>query len=58
MNSDFKELLQSLHECEVRYLGAGGYLGKADLIHAKQTAGRLQDLADLDEIRRADDSRL
>ena len=150
MNSDFKELLQSLHECEVRYLVAGGYavihhtqprytkdidiwleptaenarklmralrifgipmigvtqedfatpgtqfslgvppceidflttipglefapawenrvtsqesdfpihyLGKADLIRAKQTAGRLQDLADLDEIRRADGPR-
>ncbi|MGL5018665.1 MAG: hypothetical protein ACRDBP_11045 [Luteolibacter sp.] len=25
MNSDFKDLLQSLHECEVRYLVAGGY---------------------------------
>jgi hypothetical protein len=30
------------------------YLGKADLISAKQTAGRPQDLADLDELRRAD----
>jgi hypothetical protein len=30
------------------------YLGKADLIIAKQTAGRLQDLADIEEIRRAD----
>jgi hypothetical protein len=30
------------------------YLGKADLITAKQTAGRPQDLADLDELRRAD----
>jgi hypothetical protein len=30
------------------------FLGKAQLIHAKQTAGRPQDLADLDEIRRAD----
>ncbi|MBC8126613.1 MAG: hypothetical protein H8M99_05645, partial [Gloeobacteraceae cyanobacterium ES-bin-144] len=29
------------------------YLGKADLIIAKQTAGRPQDLADLDELRRA-----
>ncbi|MGL4399178.1 MAG: nucleotidyltransferase [Luteolibacter sp.] len=29
------------------------YLGKSDLIHAKQTAGRLQDLADIDELRRA-----
>ena len=147
MNSDFKDLLRSLHECEVRYLVAGGYavihhsqprytkdidiwleptaenarklmrafrvfgipmvgvtegdfatpgtqfnlgvapceidflttipglefesawsnqvvsqendfpiyyLGKADLIRAKQTAGRLQDLADIDELRRAD----
>lgn len=146
MNSDFKDLLQSLHECEVRYLVAGGYavihhsqprytkdidiwleptgenarklmrafqifgipmvgvtqddfatpgtqfnlgvapceidflttipglefesawenrviseendfpiqyLGKSDLIRAKQTAGRPQDLADLDELRRA-----
>lgn len=25
MNSDFKDLLQSLHECDVRYLVAGGY---------------------------------
>ena len=25
MNSDFKELLQSLHDCDVRYLVAGGY---------------------------------
>jgi hypothetical protein len=30
------------------------YLGKADLITAKQAAGRPQDLADLDELRRAD----
>jgi hypothetical protein len=30
------------------------YLGKSDLIKAKQAAGRLQDLADLDELRRAD----
>ena len=30
------------------------YLGKADLITAKKTAGRPQDLADLDELRRAD----
>lgn len=30
------------------------YLGKADLICAKQTAGRPQDLADIDELRRAD----
>jgi hypothetical protein len=30
------------------------YLGKADLIRAKRTAGRLQDLADIDELRRAD----
>ena len=28
------------------------YLGKADLILAKQAAGRLQDLADIEEIRR------
>ena len=25
MNSDFRDLLQSLHECDVRYLVAGGY---------------------------------
>ncbi len=25
MNSDFKDLLRSLHECDVRYLVAGGY---------------------------------
>ena len=31
------------------------YLGKSDLIRAKQTAGRPQDLADLDELRRAGD---
>ncbi len=29
------------------------YLGKTDLIRAKQTAGRPQDLADLDELRRS-----
>jgi hypothetical protein len=29
------------------------YLGKADLIRAKQTAGRLQDLADIEELHRA-----
>jgi hypothetical protein len=29
------------------------YLGKADLIKAKKKAGRPQDLADLDELRRA-----
>ena len=28
------------------------YLGKTDLILAKQTAGRLQDLADIEELRR------
>ena len=31
------------------------YLGKSDLITAKQTAGRKQDLADLDKLRRAGD---
>ena len=31
------------------------YLSKAALIKAKRLAGRPQDLADLDEIRRADD---
>ncbi len=30
------------------------FLGKADLIIAKQTAGRLQDLADIEELHRAD----
>lgn len=30
------------------------YLGKSDLIRAKQTAGRLQDLADIEELQRAD----
>lgn len=30
------------------------YLGKSDLILAKQTAGRLQDLADIEELHRAD----
>ena len=30
------------------------YVGKEPLIVAKKTAGRLQDLADIDEIRRAD----
>lgn len=30
------------------------YLGKSDLILTKQTAGRLQDLADVEELRRAD----
>lgn len=30
------------------------HLGKADLITAKQIAGRLQDLADIEELRRAD----
>ena len=30
------------------------YLGKADLILAKQAAGRLQDLADIEEILRTD----
>ncbi|NQX01321.1 hypothetical protein HQ447_11745 [bacterium] len=30
------------------------YLGRADLVRAKQTAGRPQDLADLDELRRAE----
>ncbi|MDA0767859.1 MAG: hypothetical protein O3A87_11215 [Verrucomicrobia bacterium] len=75
MNSDFKELLQTVNEESVRYLVVGGYavarawsnrtmddsegfpiwyLGKADLITAKQAAGRPQDLADLDELRRAD----
>ena len=31
------------------------YLGKADLIRAKQSAGRLQDLADIEELRRVGD---
>lgn len=30
------------------------FLGKTDLITAKQTAGRLQDLADIEELHRAD----
>jgi hypothetical protein len=30
------------------------YLGKEDLIIAKTTAGRLEDLADIEEIQRAD----
>lgn len=30
------------------------YLGKSDLILAKQNAGRLQDLADIEELHRAD----
>ncbi|MCP5538202.1 MAG: hypothetical protein H7A51_18465 [Akkermansiaceae bacterium] len=30
------------------------YLGKEDLIKAKQTAGRPQDLADIDELKRAE----
>ena len=30
------------------------YLGKSDFILAKQTAGRLQDLADIEELNRAD----
>ena len=30
------------------------YLGKSDLILAKRTAGRLQDLADIEELNRAD----
>jgi hypothetical protein len=32
------------------------FLGKADLIAAKQTAGRLQDLADIEEINRVKDA--
>jgi hypothetical protein len=31
-----------------------GYLGKSQLISAKQNAGRPQDLADIEEINRAD----
>jgi predicted nucleotidyltransferase len=31
------------------------YLGKSDLILAKRTAGRLQDLADIEELQRADE---
>jgi hypothetical protein len=34
------------------------FLGKSHLVAAKQTAGRLQDLADLEEIRRADGPRV
>ncbi len=30
------------------------YLGKRDLIRSKEVAGRFQDLADIDELRRAD----
>ncbi len=44
MNSDFKELLQIFGEEEVEYL-----------IAAKQNAGRPQDLADLDELRRSEE---
>lgn len=32
------------------------YLGKCDLIAAKQSAGRPQDLADLDELRRSEEA--
>lgn len=31
------------------------YLSKGDLLRAKRTAGRTQDLADIEEIERADD---
>jgi hypothetical protein len=56
MNSDFKELLTILNDCEVRYLVVGGYayihyaipfISLADLITAKRTAGREQDLRDI-----------
>ena len=41
MNSDFKDLLRILHECEVRYLVGGDYA---------------VDLADIEELRRADNA--
>jgi len=43
MNSDFRDLLRVLNEEKVRYLVA----------IAKTTAGRLQDLADIEELQRA-----
>jgi hypothetical protein len=44
MNSDFNDLLSILNDCQVRYL--------ADLIIAKRTSGRAQDLRDLEELER------
>ncbi len=51
MNSDFKDLLQILGDFEVEYLIY--YLSKQDLIKSKKAAGRAQDLADIEELIRA-----
>lgn len=57
MNSDFKELLSILNACRVSYLVVGGYAyihyaeprytKDIDLITAKRTSGREQDLRDV-----------
>jgi len=64
MNSNFNDLLRQFAKHEVRHLIVGGYaamlcldtfyLSKTDLIRAKQLAGRQHDLADVEEMRRAD----
>jgi len=58
MNSDFRDMLRLFAAHKVRYLVVGGYaamhyLGRSALVKAKKRAGRPQDLADLDELRRA-----
>jgi len=54
MYPDFKELLSVLNAHRAKYLVVGAYA--VALIAAKLASGRLQDLADVDAIRKAEES--
>jgi hypothetical protein len=61
MYPDFKELLSTLNAHKVKYLdsqkGLSAFmLSREDLITAKLAAGRPQDLADVDAIRKAEEA--
>lgn len=47
---DFKEFLKLLNENEVKYLLIGGYIDLQHLKINKKAAGRLKDLADLENL--------
>ena len=47
---DFKEFLKLLNENTVRYLLIGGYIDLPHLKTNKKAAGRLKDLADLENL--------
>ncbi len=54
LNQDFKEFIRSLNDNKVRYLVVGGYtvnfIDLENLKRNKRATGRLQDLADLENL--------